>query len=262
MWQEAHFPLPKKSSSPSFGSPRTVFSAPGTFKERTSATRASSSMAGKSKAGMPEAGAPLRIKSRNSWIDLSRSEPFSASAGALSVPRASAPWQPAHRCAYIFVPSVRFGAVVRGVCPSTGVAPKASATIKNLAIRHADECWQKHSTFALIGAFINPRYPPYSLMTKAIANESRCVRLCHSSQTWSVQVRRAHHSILDEEDSRKLLLPRLVRYWHVLAGIGLDCSYTRHVRCQADGMYKGCAGTGQILNAAKHLVFLRSSGHE
>src|SRR5204863_2095226 len=92
-----------------------------------------------------------------------------------------------------------------------------------------------------------PRYPPYSLMTKAIANESRCVRLCHCSQTWSIQVRGAHHSILDEEDSRKLLLPRLVRYWHVLAGIGLDCSYTRHARCQADGMYKGCAGTGQIL---------------
>src|SRR2546427_6115619 len=40
------------------------------------------------------------------------------------------------------------------------------ATIKNLAIRHADECWQEHSTFALIGAFINPRYPPYSLRRK------------------------------------------------------------------------------------------------
>src|ERR1051325_3884373 len=74
------------------------------------------------------------------------------------------------------------------------------------------------------------------------------LRLCHYPQTWSVQVCGAHHSILDEEDSRKLLLPRLVRYWHVLAGIGLDCSYTRHARCQADGMYKGCAGTGQILN--------------
>src|SRR5438034_4592398 len=209
---------------------------------------------------MPDPGTPLLIKYCKSLTEPSRNLWFPASPGALSVPWASAPWQPAHRCAYIFVPSVRFGAVVGGVCPSTGVAPQASATIKNLAIRHADECWQKHSTFALIGAVINPRYPPYSLMTKS--KESCGVRLCHCFQTWSVQVRGAHHSILDEEDSRKLLLLRLVRYWHVLAGIGLDCSYTRHARCQADGMHKGCAGTGQILNAAKHLVSLRSSGHE
>src|SRR5207247_4465102 len=96
---------------------------------------------------------------------------------ALSVAQASAPGQPAHRCAYIFVPSVRFGAVVGGVCPNTGVAPKASTTIKNLAIRHADECWQKHSTFALMRGFINPRYPPYPLIKKA--KESCGVRLCH-----------------------------------------------------------------------------------
>jgi len=45
--------------------------------------------------------------------------------------------------------------------------PKASATIKDLAIPHADAWWRKHAGFALIGAFINPRYPPYSRMTKS-----------------------------------------------------------------------------------------------
>src|SRR5207253_8297320 len=97
---------------------------------------------------------------------------FPTSPGALSVPWASAPWQPAHSCAYILVLSLTSEGVDGVFCATTDTALKTTKSIRDLATRHADERWKKHDSCALVGVFINRPYPPHPLLRKAISQRN------------------------------------------------------------------------------------------
>ena len=62
---------------------------------------------------MPNRGIPSWIELRNSEVDRPRTVALPARGGAWSVPRASAPWQPAQCCANSLVPSTGEGAAGR-----------------------------------------------------------------------------------------------------------------------------------------------------
>ena len=100
IWQEPHSPLPKKNCSPARELPGTALCAAGAFSEAINVVSAVRSSGGKSKAGIPALATPFLMIFSIRRFDISRSCSLAFNAGPWSVPRKSAPWQPAQLCKY------------------------------------------------------------------------------------------------------------------------------------------------------------------
>src|SRR5687768_3166454 len=69
-------------------------------------------------------------------------------------------------------------------------------------------------------------------------------------------------SVLNFEHPWKLAFPALIRDRHILSRIALDPRSTRHMSGYPRIMDEGGTGTGKILHAQKHLIFLSRGSHQ
>src|SRR5450755_4627516 len=84
---------------------------------------------------------------------------------------------------------------------------------------------------------------------------SRALPACswHHAQAGPIEHSGLHPATDEAEDARKPLHPGLVGGRHVLSAVGFDGHHCWDMRGQPGGVEEGRAGTGQVLNAEKHV---------